>query len=256
VINELTSNGQVFAALKFVQTAPITPTITETGPYFGFFTSENLAVRSFARDEASQLTHNPNFSRQIGDKRTGAGQIAYVDSPHLVDRAYRTAMPYISLLSMLNKDVAAFLQGKTLPNDLTWLAPMGTWSYVETPNDQSVEGYSVSGIGNQGILLAMTGVAGFSMAQTMGMIPKMPVPTTAAPSPAVAPITPPPAPVQMPTPTGTITPPSAIPAPVTNSATSATASPPDASSVSPQTNSVSTPATNSPAATPDASKPQ
>jgi len=43
VIKEINSNGRNFAALQFVQSAPISPTITEDGPYLGIFLTENQA---------------------------------------------------------------------------------------------------------------------------------------------------------------------------------------------------------------------
>jgi len=81
-------------------------------------------------------------------------------------------MPYLSLAGMYNKDLAAMLKGKDLPADLTWLAPMGTWSCVITPDEEGIQGYSASGIGNQGIFLAgaLGGTAG--VMQTMGYFPK------------------------------------------------------------------------------------
>jgi len=172
VIKEINSSGQNFAALKFVSSAPISPTITEDGPYLGIFLTENHAVRSFQRDETIGLTHNDDFNRQIGDKRNGAAQVIFLDSPYLLDRAYLTAMPYLSLAGMFNKDLAAMLKGREMPADLTWLAPMGTWSCVITPDTAGIQGYSVSGIGNQGILLAGAMGGAASVLQTMGYLPK------------------------------------------------------------------------------------
>jgi hypothetical protein len=149
VVSEIHSNGQNFATLQFVQSSPISPTITEDGPYFGVFLTENQAVRSFQRDPTIGLTHNADFNRQVGDKRDGAAQVLFLDSPYLLNRAYQTAMPYLSLAGMFNKDLAAMLKGRDLPPDLTWLAPMGTWSCIITPDEEGVQGYSVSGVGNQ-----------------------------------------------------------------------------------------------------------
>jgi hypothetical protein len=172
VIKEINSNGQNFATLQFVQPSAISPTITEDGPYLGIFLTVNQAVRSFQRGETTGLTHRADFNRQIGDKRKEASQIIFLDSPQLLDRAYRTALPYLSLAGMFNKDLAAMLKGRDLPADLTWLAPMGTWACVITPDEEGVQGYSVSGIGNQGIFLAgaLGGTAG--VMQTMGLLPK------------------------------------------------------------------------------------
>jgi hypothetical protein len=194
VIKELDSNGQKFASLEFVQPSPISPTITEDGPYFGVFLTENQAVRSFQRDPTIGLSHNADFKRQTGDKLQRATQVCFLDSPRLLDRAYRTAMPYLSIVSMFNKNLADLLKGRDLPPDLTWLAPMGTWSCVTTPDEDGIRGYSVSGIGNQGILL--TGAAGGTagILQGMGLLPKPPaIPGTASVSSA-PPVSPPPAP--------------------------------------------------------------
>jgi len=172
VIKELAEGDQKFAALEFVQSSAFSPTITENGPYLGVFLTENQAVRSFQRDASIGLTHNADFSRQIGDKRDGATQILFFDTPYFLDRAYKTAMPYLSIAEMFNKSLAAMLNGKDLPPDLSWLAPMGTWSCVVTPDEEGFEGYSVSGVGNQGIVLAGAagGVAG--ALQGMGLLPK------------------------------------------------------------------------------------
>jgi len=172
VIDELDSNGQKFATLKFIPTGMISPTITEDGPYLGVFLTENQAVRSFQRDPTIGLTHNPNFNRQIGDKLKGASQIIFLDSPSLLNRGYKTALPYLSLASMFNKDVAAMLKAGNLPPDLSWLAPIGTWSCVTTPDDAGINIYSVSGIGNQGLFLP--GILGgtASVLDTSGLLPK------------------------------------------------------------------------------------
>jgi biopolymer transport protein ExbD len=172
VIDELDSNGQKFATLKFIPSGLFSPTITEDGPYLGVFLTENQAVRSFQRDPSIILTHNDNFNRQIGDKRNGAAQILFLDSPYLLDRSYKTAMPYLSIASMFNKDLATMLKGGNLPPDLGWLAPIGTWSCVITPDDTGIEGYSVSGIGNQGIFLSGALDASAPLLQSLGFLPK------------------------------------------------------------------------------------
>jgi hypothetical protein len=174
VIQELNSNGQTFAALQFVQSSPITPTITENGPYLGIFLTENQAVRSFQRNEALGLTHQPDFNRQVGDKRNGAAQIFFLDSPSLLDRAYRTIMPDLSLAGAFKKNLEDLIKGRNMPADLTWLAPMGTWSCVITTDEDGIQGYSASGIGNQGSFLAgpVGGVATAVLLQTMSLLPK------------------------------------------------------------------------------------
>jgi biopolymer transport protein ExbD len=183
VISEIHSNGQNFATLQFVQSSPISPTMTEDGPYLGVFLTENQAVRSFQRDPTIGLTHNADFNRQVGDKRDGAAQVLFLDSPYLLDRAYRTAMPYLSLAGMFNKDLAALLKGRDLPADLTWLAPMGAWSCIITPDEDGVQGYSVSGVGNQGIFLAGAVGGTASVMQTMGLLPKLAMPPVSSPQP-------------------------------------------------------------------------
>jgi hypothetical protein len=172
VIQELKSNGHTFDALQFVKTSPITPTITADGPYLGVFLTENQAVRSFQRDLSIGLTHRADFNAQMGDKRNGAMQAIFLDSPYLLDRAYRTAMPYVSLVGMFNKNLASMLQGQALPDDLSWLAPMGTWSCIVTPDEEGVQAYSVSGLGNQGILLAGGMGAAVPALQGLGYLPK------------------------------------------------------------------------------------
>jgi len=191
VIREVTSNGFKFATLKYVQPGILSPTITEEGPYLGVFLTENQAVRAFQRVESTGLGHNADFTRQIGDTRNGAAQLAFLDSPYLLDRTYKTAMPYISLISMFNKEVAAQLKDKQLPPDLTWLAPVGTWSCVITPDTAGIQGYSVSGIGNQGIFLAGALSGSVSVMQMMGILPKTtappPVPSANMPTPSILP---------------------------------------------------------------------
>jgi hypothetical protein len=172
-VRELNVGDQHFATLQLAQTSLISPTITEDGPYLGLFLTQEQAVHSFQRDASTGLSHNADFTRQLGDKRAGASQLLFLDSPYLLDRAYRTAMPYLSIAEMFNKDLARFLNGKELPPDLGWLAPIGTWSCVVTPDEDGIQAYSVSGIGNQGIFLAAAvgGTAGFL--ETMGLLPKV-----------------------------------------------------------------------------------
>jgi hypothetical protein len=255
VVDELTSGGRKFAALKFVQASPITPTITEDGPYLGVFLTENQAVRSFQRDATITLLHNPDFNRQIGDKRNGASEIIFLDAPHLLDRGYRTALPYLSLASMFSPNVAAYLKDKNLPSDLTWLAPMGTWSAVFTPHDESIDGYSVSGVGNQGILLGAS-LGGTAVAlQSMGLIPNLnkagappsfpgspappsapaPAPPTSLPPDATSPAAPP----AMDSGASTNAPPAAAPDNATN------APPSDASGIMTNASPVTVPPTDS-----------
>ena len=171
-IKELSEGDQHFASLMFNQPSILSPTITEDGGYFGVFLSENQAVRSFKRDPTAGLAHNANFVRQAGDKKNGAAQILYLDSPYVLDRAYRTAMPYLTFAEMFNKDLAGYLAGKELPPDLGWLAPMGTWTCVITPDEEGIRGYSVSGIGNQGIFLSGALGGSVSLLQSLGVLPK------------------------------------------------------------------------------------
>jgi hypothetical protein len=154
VVNEINSNGQKFATLKFVTALPVSPTITEDGPYFGFFLTENQAVRSFQRDASVGLLNNAEFKREIGDRQAGASQILFFDSPQFLNRAYQAALPYIPLAGMMNRTLGAALQHHTLPPDLHWLAPIGAWSFVTSSDDDGMKAYSVSGLGNQGIFLA------------------------------------------------------------------------------------------------------
>lgn len=197
-IMELNAPGQKFAALQFVQTMPISPTITEDGPYFGFFLTENHAVRAFSRNPAGTLANNDDFNRQIGDKRNGSSQIVFLDTPKLVEHAYKTALPYVSMASMFNPTVASLVKGHDLPPDATWLAPIGTWSLVVNSDADFVTGYSVSGIGNQGILLGFTGGVAAGVAQSMGVLPRItPPPSNGMPpnfTPATSPSGLPPSP--------------------------------------------------------------
>jgi hypothetical protein len=172
VVKELDQNGQSFASLNFVPPGIFSPTITENGPYLGVFLTQDQAMRSFARAPSASLTHNADFTRQIGDKRQGAAQVLFLDSPYLLDRSYQTAMPYLSFAQMFNKDLAQWMNGRQMPEDLTWLAPIGTWSCVITPDTGGVQAYSASGIGNQGIFLAAALGGAATMLQTMGFLPK------------------------------------------------------------------------------------
>jgi hypothetical protein len=229
VINEMQVDGHNFATLKTVQPLPVSPTITEDGPYFGFFLNETHAARSLARDESRGLLHNDDFNRQTGSQRDGASQLFFLDAPKLLDQAYRTALPYVSLGAMFNPTIAALIKDRTLPADLTWLAPMGTWSAVIKSDDDGVTGYSRSGVGNQGILVAGgLGAGGFAL-QSLGLLPQHrytvptpgnPFPPAAgpvnAPAPAGMPAVPPPPPAPMTTPTPAVPPaPGLPPAPAT-----------------------------------------
>jgi hypothetical protein len=172
VVKQITLNNQNFATLNFVPSGVLSPTITEDGPYLGVFLTANQAVRSFQRDASLGLTHNDNFNRQIGDKRNGAQQIVFLDTPYLLDRAYKTAMPYLSMAEMFSPPVASAMKGRQLPDDLTWLAPMGTWSCVVTTDESGVQAYSVSGVGNQGLLLSGSLGATMEGVQALGILPK------------------------------------------------------------------------------------
>jgi hypothetical protein len=173
VIKEVSVNDRSYATLTFIQSSPFNPTITENGPYLGFFLTPSHAVHSFTRDPNITLVQNSDFARQIGGKRNGASQLVYVDSPRILDRTYRTALPYLSLAAMFNRNLAEAIKGKTLPDDLTWLAPMGTWSFVLAPDDAGIHGYSISGIGNQGIYYAAAGNYLAPMGQSVGWLPKL-----------------------------------------------------------------------------------
>ena len=188
VIKELNSNGHNFAALKFIQPGILSPTITEDGPYLGVFLTENQAVRSFQRDESFGLSHNSNFTRQVGDLRNGSAQVLFMDTPYILDRAYKTALPFMSFIGSANKDIGAALKDKELPPDLSWLAPVGTWSCVITPDSSGIQGYSISGIGDQGILLGCALYNSTGPLQSMGYLPK-PNPAS-MPSSETAPVTP------------------------------------------------------------------
>jgi hypothetical protein len=187
VINEMQVDGHHFATLKPVQPLPISPTITEDGPYFGIFLNDTNAARALERDESRGLLHNDDFNRQIGSQRDGASQLVFLDAPKIIDQAYRTALPYLPMASMINPTLAALIKNRQLPPDLTWLAPMGTWSAVLKNDDDGVAGYSRSGIGNQGILLAGgIGAGGYAL-QSMGLIPQGHF-TVATPGNPVAPV--------------------------------------------------------------------
>jgi len=266
VIKEFAIGDQKFATLNFIQASPLTPTITENGPYLGIFLTENQAGNSYHRDDSVNLAHNADFAREIGDQRNGASQLVFIDTPKLLDGGYRAAMPYVSLASMFNAQLAALLKDKQLPPDLTWLAPMGPWSCVSTPGDDGVQGYSVSGVGNQGIFLGFAAGGGMFAAQSMGFLPKpgaapsnpfSPGYSANPPAPISSPIVPSNNGATVPPDTSTnspaATPPAPTPDATTNAAPAPTSAPvtPDASAT-PATNST----TNANPPTPDASKSQ
>lgn len=259
VITEIKANDQSFATLHFLQASPVNPTITENGPYLGLFMDENLAVRSFQRDVTLGLPHNADFTRQVGDKRNGAAQVIFIDSPKLVDRAYKTALPFVSMASMFNKNVAAMLKNKTLPDDLAWLSPIGTWSAVSTPDNDGVQGYSVSGIGNQGLFFGVSLGLGAGVMQSMGWMPlfngKWATPTG---TPAPAPSTPSAPPSQNPPPgvaaDSTTNAPSATDAP-TNAAPEPPAPDTTTNAAPAMEETTQTPPATTPPPTPDATTP-
>lgn len=210
MLNEFKVDNHSYATLKFIQASPFNPTITEDGDYFGIFLTESHAASVFKREGSGGLLHNTDFVRQIGDKRNGAAQILFLDAPKLLDRGYRTALPYLSIAAMLNKTVAASLKDHQLPSDLNWLAPMGTWSFVTSLDNGGVQGYSVSGAGNQGIYILASIGATASALQSMGVLPhSTPGNFTPAPSGAL-PISPSTAPATSPD-TNDMTPPAASP---------------------------------------------
>ena len=237
VVKEINLNGQNFATLNFVPVGVLSPTITEDGPYFGLFLTANQAVRSFQRDPSQTLAQNDNFKQQIGDQRNGAQQVIYFDSPYMLNRAYKLGLPYLSMAAMFNKDVSNALQGHQLPDDLTWLQPMGTWSCVFKNDDSGIEASSSSGIGNQGIFLAFVGGAGLGAAQSYGLLDRFGLGPAAAMgalggNPMIPPAAPPP---------GTFTPPPAAPD-QTNSSTATPAPPGPPPIPSPSLNQAPTPA--------------
>ena len=189
-IKELNSNGHTFKTLQFTQSSVLSPTIIEDSSYLGIFLTQDQAMRCFQGDPSAGVTHRDEFNAQIGDKRTGATQILFLDSPYLLNRTYKTAMPYISLVGMLDKNLASMLRRVSLPEDLNWLAPVDTWSCVLTADEEGIQVYSVSGIGNQGIVIAGgTGVATTTL-QSLGYLPKYagkPLGSSASvPSPALS----------------------------------------------------------------------
>ena len=176
-------DGQKLTTLAFRQSSVLSPTMTGGGAYFGIFTTQDQAKRAFHRDAAKTISGRPQFQRQTGDLRTHATQLAFLDTPFLLDRAYKTAMPYLSLAGMFNKQVAGLLQGHELPENVEWLAPAGSWSFVVTPDEEGIQAYSVSGIGNQGLLISgLFGESGV-MLNSMGYLPKFDVKPFLAPAP-------------------------------------------------------------------------
>jgi hypothetical protein len=194
VITEMSSGGLHFATLKLVSPMPISPTITEDGPWFGLFLNPTHAVRSMARDESRGLLHNDDFNREIGDQRQGAAEIVYFNSPRFFDRTYRTALPFVSMGAMFNPTLASLLKDRNLPPDLTWLAPMGPWGVVVKSDDDGLTGYSRSGIGNQGIMLGVGAGLSAGALEMSGLLPHQPAPHFTAPVPGNPNATPPPPP--------------------------------------------------------------
>jgi hypothetical protein len=245
VVNELNAGDRNFATLKFVEPLPISPTITEDGPYFGFFLTETHAVRSFQRDETMGLMKNSDFTGKLGDQRAGAAQLFYFDSPRLVDRAYQTVLPYLSLAAMLDRNIGALLQNRTLPPDLHWLAPMGAWSQAVSSDDEGLTGYSESGIGNQGLLLAAGTRAAFMVFPALGrtlrsfVLPAAPVTPAPAPPAIIAPASPPPPPAPDSTTNAPATP---FPAPSSPANPTEPAAAPAAPSLSPPATNAAAPA--------------
>jgi hypothetical protein len=176
VVSEVNQDGHNYASLKFASLpVPISPTITEDGPYFGVFLTEDQATRCFAQQESQDLAHNADFARQIGDKRDGSSQLIFIDSPRLLDRAYRTALPSMSTLLQAGQSLVPGLNlGQNFPPDLKWLAPIGTWSAVFSLDADGLQGYSVSGIGNQGFLYYSAILAGaVGAAEYSGVLPNI-----------------------------------------------------------------------------------
>jgi hypothetical protein len=260
VITEENANGHNYATLKMVQPLPIAPTITEDGDYFGIFLNEQHAVRSFSRDATAGLLHNDDFNRQIGDKRQGALELLYFDSPAFLDQAYRKALPFVSMGAMFNPTIANVLKDHQLPPDLTWLAPIGTWSLVVKSDDDGITGYSTSGIGNQGVFLGAGLGGSFFALQTLGFLPHhrytqptvpagsplLPPGTLGNPTPPVAPAPP----VPVPAPTDATTNAAPVPVPDVTAAPSATNTPPAETNPAPATTDSNAPA-STPATPPD-----
>ena len=242
VIKEMNLSGQNFATLNFVPVGVISPTITEDGPYFGLFLTANQAVRSYQRDANLTLAQNDNFKQQIGDQRTGAQQIIYFDSPYMLNRAYKLGLPYLSMAAMFNKDVSNALQGHQLPDDLTWLQPMGTWSCVFKNDDAGIQAYSTSGIGNQGIFLSFMGGGALGVAQSYGLLDKAGALMPGMPTMGAGSMTAPPP--------GTFAPPPVAPDQTNSPAAPPSPAPDQSSTPAPSTNSPANATPSSPAANP------
>ena len=124
------------------------------------------------RFDPSCLT-TPISAVRSGTKRNGASQIGFVDTPHPgLDRAlsHRDALPVDRFCPCLTRTSPPLAPGQepAARSDLArppW-AP-GRISSL-TPDNEGLQGYSVSGIGNQGILMAFAGAGGYTVAQRMG----------------------------------------------------------------------------------------
>src|SRR5262249_51365483 len=93
-----------------------------------------------------------------------------------------------SIASMFNKDIAGILKGRQMPDDLSWLAPIDAWSCTLTADGMGIQGNSISGIGNQGMIIGPALGETVSIMQDSGMIPKfyaVPAPGKAAPPASV-----------------------------------------------------------------------
>ena len=115
---------------------------------------------------------------QLGQRALVAGHLAQAES---VCRDILAAFPgQAGALHLLGgvalkanqPKVAGILQGRKLPPDLAWLGPMGTWSAVSRSDDEGITGYSISGSGNQGFVIAGAMLASVLEMQQAGLFPE------------------------------------------------------------------------------------
>jgi hypothetical protein len=183
-IGEFASEDQHFATFKMTNGFPAHPTVTEGGDYFGLFTNDNFALHSYQRDTVGTIDHNDDFGRLIGDRRSGASEVVFLNAAPVLNRAYQKALPYVPMAAMISPSLAARLQSVQLPPDLSWLMPMGSWGLVTTPTPEGQFSVSESGIGNQGILFGSLISAGSYL-----FTRHSPEPPESAPAPVTTPAT-------------------------------------------------------------------
>lgn len=128
--------------------AMISPTLIVSGDKFGFVLTQSGAKRMLTGNGDNSLVKEPAFKTVGGDTRAGTFSLAYINFGGLVDRAYLTAKPYMSLAAMMSPEMQKLLGSGKMPDKLSFTGELGSWLTLSSIDDDGATVRSVSNIGN------------------------------------------------------------------------------------------------------------